>query len=104
MGVNWQQASTVVLLLLVAMTGYTQNDPIYLKSTVTGTKEQPTVSYIIPWQAPVNTEAFQIRLGPSFIESTFEHLDRQTLQLQHTLRQQLTPPVDDLGVAELSAP
>lgn len=75
---------------------WSQSEQIYLKSTVTGNQEQPTVSYIIPWQAPASTEEFQIRLGPSFIQDTFEHIDAKTLAVQIELRERLAPASEQL--------
>lgn len=67
-----------------------QEQELSLQSTVVGNQEQPKVIYIIPWQAPIGTEELQIRLGASFMEENFEHLEPEVLQRQLRYKDQLS--------------
>jgi len=76
----------IVLLLCCQLNAQPE---ITLSTTVTGNQEQPKVIYIIPWQAPVGTEALQIRLGASFMEENFEHLSPPEMQRQLAFKDQI---------------
>lgn len=80
----------VYLLMACVFSVLAEEDKtIYINTTVTGSYEQPTVSYIIPWQSAAKTEAFQIRLGPSFLDNTFKHLELEELEHELALREQI---------------
>lgn len=63
------------ITLLIAMQAAAQEANVTLRSTVSGSQEQPRVMYIVPWQQPGAAE-FDFALHNGIAEDLFTPLDR----------------------------
>lgn len=62
--------------LLVAVTAVNAQTPtVTLHSTVTGSKEQPRVMYLVPWQQPGEAR-FEYAMQRNFADELFVPIDR----------------------------
>lgn len=62
-------------LLLASSAAHAEDAVVTLRSTVTGSQEQPKVMYLLPWQQPGDAE-FEYRMQGSFADELFVPLDR----------------------------
>ena len=61
--------------LLVAVAAFAQEATVTLHSTVTGSKEQPRVMYLVPWQQPGDAR-FEYAMQRNFADELFVPIDR----------------------------
>jgi len=66
---------SVMLILLASMAVRSEEAVVTLRSTVTGSQDQPKVMYLLPWQQPGDAE-FEYRMRGSFADELFAPLDR----------------------------
>ena len=65
----------ILLSLLASILVQAEEAVVTLRSTVTGSQEQPKVMYLLPWQRPADAE-FEYRMQGSFADELFVPLDR----------------------------
>lgn len=65
----------LVLISLSALARAEQETVVTLKSTVTGSQEQPKVMYLVPWQQPGEAQ-FDNTIRGSFADELFVPIDR----------------------------
>jgi hypothetical protein len=66
----------LALLLLEGTAALAQEEPtVTLHSTVTGSKEQPRVMYLVPWQQPGEAR-FEYSMQHNFADELFVPIDR----------------------------
>ena len=83
-------------LALASFSAFAQQADITLHSTVTGTREQPKVMYILPWQQPPALhieQAFNSRLESDL----FEPLDRDEFIRELNYQATIDAELDDGG-------
>lgn len=76
------------ILTLVAVTAQAQEADVTLHSTVTGSREQPRVLYIVPWQQPAAAE-LNYTLDNRIGEELFTPIDRDEFVRELRYREQL---------------
>jgi hypothetical protein len=90
----------LVLLFLASTAGWAEEAVVTLRSTVTGSQEQPKVMYLLPWQQPGDAE-FEYHMQGSFADELFVPLDRDEfvrgLEYQALLAD---PQVTDVGAVD----
>jgi len=81
---------SAVVALLLCVPGQAQDAVVTLRSTVTGSQDQPKVMYLLPWQQPGDAH-FDNRVRGSFAEEMFLPIDRDEfrrgLQYQELLEE-----------------
>ncbi|MCW8876385.1 MAG: hypothetical protein OQJ89_02220 [Kangiellaceae bacterium] len=67
-----------VLVLQLSLTGSAEETPIEIQSNIIGDKEQPLVSYFIPWEEIGTPDKLQWDLDSKF-DKTLSLVDRKVL-------------------------
>lgn len=87
-----------LLLVLVAGTASAQTPQVQLESRVTGTRELPKVTYILPWRQPAEV-AFDWTPEPGIAGELFQPLRRdeyrRQLQYKQSREQSLVQTAQD---------
>ena len=73
------------LILLAAVTAQAQEPVVTLHSTVSGSREQPKVMYIVPWQQP-DAAQLDYELHNGIAPDLFTPLDRDEYRRSLTFR------------------
>ena len=93
----------VMLILLASVPGFAEEALVTLRSTVTGSQDQPKVMYLLPWQQPGDAE-FEYHMRGSFAEELFVPLDRDEfvrgLEYQALLDDSVVTDADTQGTPD----
>ena len=60
---------------MICLSAQAQEAVVILRSTVTGSQDQPKVMYLLPWQQPGDAN-FDNRMRGSFAQEMFQPIDR----------------------------
>lgn len=67
-----------IALLLLMASAVQAEEPIKLQSKIVGDKEQPAVSYFVPWQGPEGNERLYQNTEERY-DNSLEAIDREVL-------------------------
>lgn len=70
---------TLVFSFVMQATAAKNEEPIKLESHIVGDKEQPAVSYFVPWQEPGGTDKLYQNVEERY-DSSLEAVDRDVMQ------------------------
>jgi hypothetical protein len=73
-----QKILLLILPPLLLVTAASAEEPIKLQSKIVGDKEQPAVSYFVPWQGPAGNERLYQNVEERY-DNSLEAIDREVL-------------------------
>lgn len=90
---------TAVILNLLSLSSYAEEAPIEIQSNIIGDKEQPLVSYFIPWKEIGTPDKLQWNIDSKF-DKTLALVDRKVLlrsssMYEHMKLEQQAPQINE---------